>query len=355
VDGLGLVTGVAAGGDFAYLASGDRTLRVVDTHAPGGALVVATALVPGNAVRLAADGAVLAVTRADGRLRFFDIATPGVARPATPETDYRTAGRVVLRGGYAYFAHEASLSAVDVRTPLVPRLAGTVPLAGDATDVALAEDRLVIRGDDGLTVAVLDDPANPRLRGGLSIGGYRPEDVKLAAAGNLAFAGKTLHGCLLVTPDPVVTCEPGRPCPPTPIAVAPPQRTCPPDVGEVQVIDVGTPDAPRLRGKLRLEPNVGSLWAQGDLVLVGDWQLDFSDPDRPALGGVDYLVPDPYYHPRLMDLAPAGDLLHAATGHDGYFLFRRLAPGQPTATPTPTLQRLTRPHRICLPYAGGRP
>jgi hypothetical protein len=187
VGGLMRAVLIEPGGLTALAAEGESLLRI---QAIGSSLSVRDRLDPGlGAINdLASDGpSRFALT--EGGLLVMEASGDGL--PVQQAFVPGGGQAIAASGGYALIAaREAGLRIVDARSPQAPQLALTLPLSGDAQDVAIApggERVYVAGGQAGVHVIDLSNPADARLERSLPT----PEPVGAVAAvgGLIAAAG----------------------------------------------------------------------------------------------------------------------------------------------------------------------
>lgn len=218
----GYPNNVDVAGDYAYVASGDAGLAVVDVHDRNAPTLAATLDTPGNANDVRVVGALAYVADGGGGLRIVDLSNPlsPVARGALapPGVDFRD---IALRNGVAYVAdRNGRFWRIDVSDPDVPAVLGTLPLADAGGQpvgprgVAIAEDgsfavvateagsgggetplARVAAAAGGITVIDLSDPGNPRVAGSVATG--NAHDV--AIRGRAAYVADVLSGFTVVS------------------------------------------------------------------------------------------------------------------------------------------------------------
>ncbi len=239
-------TGVALGGDVAYLALGTGGLRIIDISD-----------------RLHPDA--LAAIALPGELRHLELSDTSL-----------------------YVAGSSGLSILDVGDPSSPSIVGGFGTAGVARDVRIAGDTALLATDHGLVILDVADPAWPDLLATADVGA---PVVALDVAGTLAFVSAWELGLRIFdvsdpgAPALVGTFELSRGI--EHIEVAGTVAYLCTRLGDLHVLDVADPAAPELLAQWAAP--VG--WAQqvtvrGSLAYVTDSAvhvLDVADPIRPTL------------------------------------------------------------------------
>lgn len=184
---------IVVDGARAYVAAGAGGLQVVGLDAPGPRLL-GSASTTGKARGVAASGDYAYVAADLAGLRVFNVATP-----ETPvEVGHvSSGGRVIAlaaRPPYVYLADQNALLAVaDVSRPDAPQV--VTILNGDARvlDLAVQGDRLYLATNRGLRVMSLADPAQPTEIGRYPATGYYTL-YSLAVRGDIVTVGHYFAG-----------------------------------------------------------------------------------------------------------------------------------------------------------------
>jgi len=199
----GLVQSVALAGDYAYVATGDGGVQVIDVADPTGPRRVGTLDLDGAANDVAVVGNYAYVATGDscmlganassictGNLRVVDISSPArpreVGRADTEGWPYSLA----ITGKFAYLVASdgtnlvGGLRVIEVSQPETPRLAGSLDTE-DANGVALdvARNYAYIAGDSLWVI----DISNPNTPHKISSLGAFMSSVDIAVAGNYAY------------------------------------------------------------------------------------------------------------------------------------------------------------------------
>jgi hypothetical protein len=150
----GFPNSVAVQGDYAYVASGQAGLLVVDVTNLEAPFLAASLPLSGNA------------------------------------------NDVVLEGGFAYVAGgTAGVHVVEITNPTTPVWRGTALPVVEATDLAVQADRLFVADQQGLALFDVFDPEAPVLLGRVDLPG---ESRGVAVAGDLAVVAANLGGVHVV-------------------------------------------------------------------------------------------------------------------------------------------------------------
>ena len=184
---------VAVSGDWAYVAAhagGLRVVKVSDPSQVSNSSAVASAAAQ-NAQSVSVQDKLAFVADGTGGIRIFD-ASPAWKTPAEAPVEagsYRTGGyvyRVVASGSVAFAANgDRGLRILDVSDPAAPSELGSLR-TDDAHDVAVQKGiAYVADGNSGLRVVDVSDPAHPAAVS-RPIGGNA---LNLALSGNLLLVG----------------------------------------------------------------------------------------------------------------------------------------------------------------------
>ena len=159
------VSGVALGGDYAYVVGGGYGLRVVSVTDPAGPFVVGQCQVGGGGSGVAVNGGYAYVATADSGLQVISVADPAspseVGRCGTPGRAFG----VAVAGDHAYVVDDSSvLRVIDVADPAHPVDVGhcDIPSQPFAWGVAVSGEYAYVADlDSGLRVIHVADPAHP--------------------------------------------------------------------------------------------------------------------------------------------------------------------------------------------------
>jgi len=145
-----IVEGVAVAGSYAYVADGERGLRIVDVSNPAAPAEVGFYDTPGIAYDVAVVGAYAYVADGQAGLRIVGISDP------THPTEigfYDTPGKamgVAVAGDYAYVADEyEGLRILNVSDPAHPDEASFYDTMGYASGVAVVRNIAYVADEDG--------------------------------------------------------------------------------------------------------------------------------------------------------------------------------------------------------------
>lgn len=239
--------------------------------------------------------------------------------------------KVVTDGTHAFAAADGAFVVFDVSDPHAPKVAGELPLPGNAEDVALQGDFAYVVGDWGdLQVVDITTPTVPVARGSIGWGGAMHG---VAVSGDRAYVTSDGHGFKVIDVSNVD--EPGL------VAyVSPPNEAqyydvaltatkafvswgrSPESVKKVREFDISDPDAEPVQvGSDFYTDGTGvsvrSLVASGALVFAAEAArgldvIDFSTPSAPVRLST-YLMGEGGG----FDLTKVGDALYAAGGDAG--------------------------------------
>lgn len=152
-------------GDYAYVTLGTYGIGVVDVSTPAIPVWVNTVAIGGEARSLVYDGSYLYCTTFSDSgfvvLGLSDPTSPSVVGSTT--LDYQTYGLDVA-SGYAYVAtYTAGLNVVSLANPSSPSLHGSYDTPGQAYDVCIINDTVVVVADNSqdLRFVNVSNPASP--------------------------------------------------------------------------------------------------------------------------------------------------------------------------------------------------
>jgi hypothetical protein len=296
---LGYGRGIAVRPPYAYLASAEAGLHILDIANP------ARPLWMGNLggrnprfsacdVVLSADGSLAYVARPEG-LEIIQVSDP--AKPETIATLYEGEGQsVTLDGSRLYLAAGSSgLFIIDISDPSNPQRIGHCPTSSFAFDVAI-RDTFAYVADAGSGVSVIDlaDPTEPRLAHS-----YLPEGVVTASSivirDHLAYLSDSgFYG--------------------------------------LRILDLTQPRDPRQIGSCLTQRGGNGLALTGNLILQaaenhGLRVMDVSNPTNPVLLGTG----NPSDHAGYA-IALAGERAYVADYWTGLLVFDFAQPAQPALT-----------------------
>lgn len=284
--------GVAADGDYVYIADGLSGLRVVSVSNPAAPVVLSTSATS-DARGVAASGNIVLVADQAAGLRVFNVTLP--ASPvliATYDTPGLATG-VFVAGMHAFVADgSAGLIIIDFRIPSAPTLVGSYDTAGSALGVHVDGRRaFVADGAGGLTVIDIGNLASP-----VGIGSYdTPGNAEgVFVTGDRAYVADGIFGLHIVDitnpalPSPLYTFDTFGTAHNVVVAgndafVA--------DHGRFRVIRISQPNAdPTMVGTYDTPGFATGVAVAGDLAFVADLSgglqiVDIGNPASPTLMG----------------------------------------------------------------------
>ena len=149
---------VAVGEGYAFLGVGGGLL-IIDVSLPPA--VVGLMDLPGGVSDVAATGHYAYIASGDSGLVIIDASSPAKPRIAGTYDTPGVAVAIALKGTLAYVAdRESGLHVIDVTDPASPALVGTAKTPGTTYGIGVGED-LVAIADGGLTVIDVSDPRKP--------------------------------------------------------------------------------------------------------------------------------------------------------------------------------------------------
>lgn len=191
-------TGVAFDGNHAYVAAGaGDALRIVDVSNAAAPMLVGTAPVAQQALRVAVSQGYAYVTVEDGTLAVIDASDPSDPFQTATFTAQGVPSDVVVNGNTAYVAEGYfGVEMVDISDPANPTLIGAFPIednSGAINGIDVSGGQLAVaRGSETLFLDV-SDPSAPFELGHVSApaGG---EAVRVVFNGDYAFVGAGTAG-----------------------------------------------------------------------------------------------------------------------------------------------------------------
>jgi len=197
--------GVAAHGDYAYVADYTAGLRVVSVSDPTQPTEVGYCDTPGHANGVTVIGDLAYVSDGDSGLRVISVADPAhpfeVGNCGTPGW----AMEVAVVGDYAYVGDDSGLSVISVTDPAHPTEVGRCDDAYGAFGVAVAGDYAYIGNGEGLWVISIADPTQP-----VVVGRYVTSGMGVAVNGDYAYVAAAFAGLRVVSvADPAKPVEVG--------------------------------------------------------------------------------------------------------------------------------------------------
>jgi hypothetical protein len=190
----GRPTQTLVAGQYAYAASQDAGVHILDVSDPTKPTRIATFNTSGIAYRVNLVGNLLYIL--DGTA----IKILNVQSPATPKSVFElpltgTVWDVAFNGDYAYVAARTQMHILSVTNLARPTLLKSIPMIL-ADDVELKNDILYVSGEPGLITYDLSNPADPVKLGSYTVSGSGSVSVKLKD--NLAFLSRRSGGLTVV-------------------------------------------------------------------------------------------------------------------------------------------------------------
>ena len=174
---------LAVVGEYMYVADGSAGLQIIDISNPSSPSLVSTLDTTGGGDGITVAGRYAYIADGSAGLQIIDISNP--AAPFLVGT-YNTAGsanKVAIAGKYAYVADgSAGLQIIDISNPAAPTLKGTYNTSGTSYDVAVSgKYAYVADGTAGMLIFNISNPASPSVTGTYSLpGGNTARSVKLS-------------------------------------------------------------------------------------------------------------------------------------------------------------------------------
>ncbi len=186
---------------FAYVASNEAGLRVVDVTTPHHPRLLGSYDTPGYAKGVAVSGTHVYVADWHRGLRVVDVSDPAHPQPVGSYDTFGFANDVALLGAYAYVADVGSgLRIIDVSDPTNPQEVGAYApsslavLGVTVSDSAGHPYAYLATQADGLLILDVSNPASPQLEG--STGSWWGWDVVIS--GGYAYVGGGSRGLRIV-------------------------------------------------------------------------------------------------------------------------------------------------------------
>ncbi len=154
---------VATSGNQVYFGNGCY-VEIADIFNPSKAVRRGKLELPAQVRGLAAAGNYVYVADGESGLRIIDVSNPLSPREVGSFDTPGIALGVAVSGGYAYGADgDAGLRVIDVSNPASPREVGSSDTPGEARSVAVSGDcAYVADGEAGLRVIGVSNPSSPR-------------------------------------------------------------------------------------------------------------------------------------------------------------------------------------------------
>lgn len=157
--------GVAALGEYAYVAAGWAALQIINVSSPSTPTLAAIYDTFGPVRDVAVDGAYAYIAGGyESGLQIIDMSNPNTPiRAGTCDTP-GSADTLVVAGGYAYVVDVGALQIIDITNPYSPTLVGTYDTIGFTRDVAVAGAyAYIVCEDSGLEIVDITNPYSPTL------------------------------------------------------------------------------------------------------------------------------------------------------------------------------------------------
>ncbi len=289
--------------DYAYLATGEKGLQIIDVSDPTAPTLAGTYEISGALVSVVVTGTVAVALDDAGNMLLLDVSTPAapVELGQLPDIGYQ----VVVADNYAYIpAGNNGLRIVDISRPSDPTEVG-VYQAESVSRVAVAGDYAYLLADFSLKTINISNPKAPTEISSYPVSGSNPR---------LKVVEDRLYLSVQVVLDWVY----------------------------VKIFDLSDPAAPIL---IETEPempvNVMEIFSQGSdiaagddkLYILDDWSglrmIDVSNPARPIEIGFYKQDFEVFYG----KVVVAGDYVYVTDPEDGLFIFKP----QPVEPPKPDL------------------
>ncbi len=250
----------------------DAVLRVTDIGDPSAAVVLGSVDLGGWQWTVSDVDGALAVASSYWNHRIVDISDPAapVARGLIPGVEVAV---VALRGNLAITATDSNtdpneLAVFDLSDPDLPVRVGALGLPRGHKQLLVADNLVVCRADDAVTICDISQPASPRL-----LSTTNASTLGIGLSGTDLYVGRAQGG--------------------------------------FHVYDIADPSLPRLRGFFRTLGLTNCFAFDGDIVYVGDYLhgcqiIDISDVAHPAWVGS-------LFNPVINEMQVHGDWIHFGT------------------------------------------
>ncbi|MBI2939849.1 MAG: hypothetical protein HYY04_05365 [Chloroflexi bacterium] len=305
-DTSGWTSDVAVVGNLAYLADGHLGLRILDVTNPAGPVEVGAYDTPGWTAGLAVAGRYVyladsATRNKDGQnvpgsLRVVDVSDP--AHP-TEVGSYGSSGDargVDVVGSYAYLADgRGGLRILDVTNPASPTPVSQTATQGDAWGVAVVGSYAYVADNWwGIRIVDVTNPASPVVVGSGASSSASKEARDVAVAGTYAYVAGYSSGLRIVD-----VADPTRPAPvgsfgpagyASAVAVADRNLSIAASNAGLRIVDVADPVGPTEVGSFDTSGDARDVALTGTYAYLADgWAglsvVDVADPTRPVLAG----------------------------------------------------------------------
>jgi len=166
---------VEVSGDFAYFADVKLGLRIIDVSDPANPFEVAVYDVPGESWRVEVSDDLAYIADGDAGLRIVDVSVPESPTAVDPIVSSDAPGYardVTVHDGYAYVAgDDEGLRIIDVLDPETPEEVADISVF--ASGVTVADDRAYVAGGyEGLRLVDVASPTTPVFLGDYDTLGY---------------------------------------------------------------------------------------------------------------------------------------------------------------------------------------
>ena len=154
---------VTVAGNYAYVATGNTGLRIVDISQPAAPLEIGHCFTPGSTQDVAVMGNYAYTANSSAGLRIIDISNPEAPFEVGYCSAFGSASGIKVSGGYAYIAAgDSGLRIIDITDAHNPVEVGFCDTPTQARDVAVAGNYAYIADyDDGLRVIDISNPLIP--------------------------------------------------------------------------------------------------------------------------------------------------------------------------------------------------
>ena len=197
--------GVAAQGDYAYVADFAAGLRVISVADPAHPTEVGYYDTPGHADGVAVVGNLAYVSDGDSGLRVISVADPAHPTEVGHCGTLGYAREVDVVGDYAYVAHDSGLSVISVADPAHPTEVGSYHTQYGAFGVAVAGAYAYVGNSEGLWVISISDPTQPSW-----VGRYITSGMGVAVQDSYVYVAAASAGLRVVSvTDPANPAEVG--------------------------------------------------------------------------------------------------------------------------------------------------
>ncbi|MCX6639367.1 MAG: T9SS type A sorting domain-containing protein [bacterium] len=279
---------VAVSGTYAYVADGFQGLRVIDVSNPYAPVEQGHLAMPYDANDVAVQGSFVYIADNEGGLRIVNVSNPSAPVEVATCSVLDVALGVTVLGSYAYVAADYSgLAIVDISNPVSPLMVGQFQGEGESRGVAVAGNYAYLAAvSHGLTIVDVTDPLNPHEMGHVLTGSSR--DV--VVSGSYAYIAN--WACMKI----VNVANPRHPfvvgsCPPGPggatfgVAVCDSIAYMANYDNGLYIADVTDPSAPNLLGTYSANGYASNVVISSPYAYIadGNYGLRIVDVSNPAL------------------------------------------------------------------------